>query len=102
MRIALTMAVLFAAAVGSSAEAQVFRAPCHVETVCAGVQKGGGRIIACLKTHKADLSEECFAALGHFMLNRKGNGGGGGGKAAAGAASDDQQGAGGAANGGDQ
>jgi hypothetical protein len=89
MRMALIVALLFAAATGGDAMAQVFKEPCHVDTVCSGVQKGGGRIISCLKTHKADLSEECFAALGHFMLNKKGAGGGK--AAAAGAKGDDQQ-----------
>ena len=89
MRKALIVALLFAASTGGDAMAQVFKEPCHVDTVCSGVQKGGGRIISCLKAHKADLSEECFAALGHFMLNKKGNGGGK--AAAAGKGGDDQR-----------
>jgi hypothetical protein len=91
MRMALIVAFLFAAATGDEAMAQIFREPCHTDTVCSGVQKGGGRIISCLKTHKADLSQECFAALGHFMLNNRKSADGGGKAAAAGPKGVDQQ-----------
>jgi hypothetical protein len=33
-----------------------------VERLCAGVQRGGGRIRECLKQHAAELSPECKAA----------------------------------------
>ncbi|MBX3604472.1 MAG: hypothetical protein KF788_04340 [Piscinibacter sp.] len=32
-------------------------------SLCSGVQPGGGRVIACLKSHESELSEACRAAL---------------------------------------
>jgi hypothetical protein len=34
-----------------------------VHTLCPGVQPGGGRIVACLKTHAAEVSPACKAAI---------------------------------------
>jgi hypothetical protein len=34
-----------------------------VEKLCQGIQPGGGRILACLKSHEAELSEPCKAAF---------------------------------------
>jgi hypothetical protein len=34
-----------------------------VQTLCPGVQHGGGRIVACLKSHAADVSVGCKAAM---------------------------------------
>lgn len=34
-----------------------------VEKFCQGVQPGGGRIVACLKQHEAELSESCKAVF---------------------------------------
>jgi hypothetical protein len=73
MRAISTAAFLLGVSLWSQADAQGFRQPCHVETLCPGVQRGGGQIVACLKTHRADLSEQCYAALGRFMINRSGN-----------------------------
>jgi hypothetical protein len=71
---AISIAVfLLGVSLASQASAQMFRAACHVETLCPGVQSGGGKVVACLKTHKADLTEQCYAALGRFMMNRRGN-----------------------------
>jgi hypothetical protein len=90
MRSTSIIALLLGISLTGAAQAQIFRAPCHVDTLCPGVERGGGKIVACLKTHKSELSEQCFAALGHFMMNRNG-----GGKKGAGAgAGDDQGGAG--------
>jgi Cysteine rich repeat len=38
---------------------------CHAdyERLCSDVQPGGGRIIACMKAHKSDLSADCKAGL---------------------------------------
>jgi hypothetical protein len=33
------------------------------EQFCSGVQRGGGRILACLKSHANELSPECQQAL---------------------------------------
>ncbi|HWT65850.1 MAG TPA: cysteine rich repeat-containing protein, partial [Terracidiphilus sp.] len=42
------------------------RAACadDVQRLCAGVQPGGGRIVACLKEHKDALSDQCKQAAG--------------------------------------
>jgi len=42
------------------------RAACaeDAQKVCAGVQPGGGRIVACLKEHKDSLSDRCKQAAG--------------------------------------
>jgi len=42
------------------------RAACasDVQKLCAGVQPGGGRIVACLKEHKDSLSDQCKQAAG--------------------------------------
>src|SRR5262245_30513848 len=42
------------------------RAACAADAqrLCAGVQQGGGRIVACLKEHKDSLSDGCKQAAG--------------------------------------
>src|SRR5882672_10004596 len=44
----------------------VIRAACadDAQKLCAGVQQGGGRIVACLKQHKDSLSDRCKQAAG--------------------------------------
>jgi Cysteine rich repeat len=41
------------------------RAACNtdIQTLCAGVQPGGGRILACLKEHKDKVSDGCKKAV---------------------------------------
>jgi hypothetical protein len=41
------------------------RAACatDIQTLCAGVQPGGGRIFACLKEHKDKVSDGCKKAV---------------------------------------
>lgn len=34
-----------------------------IQTLCAGVQPGGGRILACLKEHKDKVSDVCKKAV---------------------------------------
>jgi hypothetical protein len=34
-----------------------------VQTLCPNVQPGGGRVMACLKSHAAQVSEDCKAAV---------------------------------------
>jgi hypothetical protein len=34
-----------------------------VQTLCPGVQRGGGRIMACLKSHETEVSAGCKAAI---------------------------------------
>ena len=52
-----------------SAHAQdmaAIRAACTADAkkFCAGVQPGGGRVVACLKEHKDELSDRCKKAAG--------------------------------------
>lgn len=34
-----------------------------VQTLCPGVQRGGGRIMECLKSHETEISAGCKAAM---------------------------------------
>jgi len=62
--------VVCAATAAPSAQAQdplaATRAACAADAqkFCAGVQPGGGRIVACLKEHKDSLSDQCKQAAG--------------------------------------
>lgn len=42
------------------------------ETYCAGVEKGGGRIVQCMKQHAAELTPGCKQALQSMRAARKG------------------------------
>lgn len=55
-------ALLFAVAAAGAAAAD---GPCRDDArkLCSKVQPGGGRAVACLKEHEADLSPACKAAL---------------------------------------
>ena len=48
--------------------------PCRseVQTLCAGVQPGGGRIRDCMKEHRAQLSVACKVAIADRMLEHAG------------------------------
>ena len=62
----LAAGVLLAALVwAAAASAQGPDAACafDVQKFCAGVKAGGGRIMACLKEHNADLSQGCKDAF---------------------------------------
>ena len=66
----LAVAVLFIvaplAAAGPSAFAQadgLSYCKADMQRLCPGVQPGGGRIIACLKEHKMEVSVGCAKAL---------------------------------------
>ena len=67
-RFILLLVVCAAAAESALAQDQlaVIRAACaeDAQTLCAGVQPGGGRIVACLKAHKESLSDQCKKAAG--------------------------------------
>ena len=41
-----------------------------LQTLCAGVQPGGGRIRECMKEHRAQLSSGCKIAIADRMLER--------------------------------
>jgi Cysteine rich repeat len=61
----LSLAALVSAApnaLAQQAEAMRYCKP-DVARLCPGVQMGGGRIIACLKEHKMDISVGCAKAL---------------------------------------
>jgi Cysteine rich repeat len=74
MRTMTLLLVVCAATVAQSASAQANNQPSlaalrdacaqDAKTLCAGVQQGGGRIIACLKEHKDQLSAQCRQAAG--------------------------------------
>jgi hypothetical protein len=67
MRTISLVALMFS--LSGAADAQGFRIPCHVDTLCAGVESGGGRIMNCLRAHKTELSEQCLAAIGRSVMN---------------------------------
>ena len=51
---------------GGQPSLDAIRAACadDAQKLCAGVQPGGGRIVACLKEHKDSLSDRCKQAAG--------------------------------------
>src|SRR5580658_863448 len=51
---------------GDQSALAAIRAACaeDAQKLCAGVQPGGGRIVACLKEHKDSLSDRCKQAAG--------------------------------------
>lgn len=70
--IAAAAALLLAAPVPASAQEDEKTGPgralhgaCHedVQRLCAGIQPGGGRIIACMRDHAGDLSPTCRDAI---------------------------------------
>ncbi len=63
------------------ASAESFRQACKIRALCPDSQPGGGRAIACLRAHKAELSVPCKLAIADFFLNRQGHRGGGAGPA---------------------
>jgi hypothetical protein len=46
-----------------------------VQNLCSGVQPGGGRIIACLKQHQAQVSDRCKQAINNAMQQSRGGAG---------------------------
>lgn len=80
MKTAISTLVLVSslALLSTSAYAEgVARGACKqdVQTYCSDVQRGGGRIVKCLKEHEKDLSSQCSQALGK-LKDRKGSEGG--------------------------
>jgi len=64
----LTVASLLSLAVISPGSTQAAKAPlalckADAERICPGVAPGGGKIIACLKRHKNEVSVGCAKAL---------------------------------------
>jgi hypothetical protein len=66
--ISMTVCSVFFADVQAGAQTSqaAIRAACadDAQKLCAGVQPGGGRIVACLKEHKDSLSDRCKQAAG--------------------------------------
>lgn len=71
MRLAFAVALLVGLMLSGASYAQNMQGACHVRTLCAGVQPGGGAIIKCLSAHKDELSQQCLAAIGLRVLNRQ-------------------------------
>ncbi len=76
-RLALAAALLSAMAAPALAQggpaAQKLRAACEtdVQSLCPGVQPGGGRLLQCLKQHQKEVSPDCVAALEEARAARK-------------------------------
>jgi hypothetical protein len=56
-------------AAGQDQALMAARAACanDIQTLCPGVQPGGGRILACLKQHKQQVSGGCKQAISAAM-----------------------------------
>jgi hypothetical protein len=59
---ALALASLSEFALAAAGDARKYCKP-DVERLCPGVAPGGGKIVACLKAHKMDMSVGCAMAL---------------------------------------
>jgi hypothetical protein len=59
---ALALASLSQFASAAGGDAMKYCKP-DVERLCPGVEPGGGKIVACLKAHKMDMSVGCAMAL---------------------------------------
>ena len=75
-RITLLLAALATLALSpqpAAAQSGSVRAACaaDVRTLCAGVQRGGGRIIQCMQDQHEQLSEGCKNALAAAAAQRK-------------------------------
>src|SRR5262245_7862398 len=71
----LTVASLLSLAVISPGSTQAAKAPlalckADAERICPGVAPGGGKIIACLKQHKDEVSVGCAKALKALKAKR--------------------------------
>jgi cysteine rich repeat protein len=72
----LIVASFFSLAVISTGPTQAAKAPlalCNAdaERICHGVHPGGGKIIACLKQHKDEVSVGCAKALKALKAKRR-------------------------------
>jgi hypothetical protein len=65
--VALGAALLLTGSVGASAQEGLFTSErdctTDVQSLCAGVKPGGGRVLACLQSHVSDLSVGCSTIL---------------------------------------
>jgi hypothetical protein len=68
--------LLFAQAVSPQAMAAASAAcASDIQTLCAGVPPGGGRIVACLKQHQAQVSDSCKQAILRALRGSQGSAG---------------------------
>jgi hypothetical protein len=74
MRLGFVVALSVGLMLSGASYAQGIRGTCHVRTLCPDVESGGGKVMACLRAHKDELSQECLAAIGRRVLNRQGGG----------------------------
>jgi hypothetical protein len=74
MRLGFAVALSVGLMLSGASYAQGIKGACHVRTLCPGVQAGGGRVMACLRAHKDELSQQCLAAIGQMVVNRQGGG----------------------------
>ena len=73
----LTVASLLSLAVISPGSTQAAKAPlalckADAERICAGVAPGNGKIIACLKQHRDEVSVGCAKALKELKTKKMG------------------------------
>jgi hypothetical protein len=65
--VALGAALLLTGSMGASAQEGLFTSErdctTDVQSLCAGVKPGGGRVLACLQSHVSDLSVGCSTIL---------------------------------------
>ena len=71
--LALASTLILADAAAARGAMAGVRAACQsdLQTLCAGVQPGGGRIKACLKDHKDQVSAGCKSALAQMTADKK-------------------------------
>lgn len=71
--LALGLAAATVASAQPAGAAAAFKEACgkDFQTLCAGVQPGGDRIMACFKEHQDKLSAGCKAALAQAMSARR-------------------------------
>jgi hypothetical protein len=68
----LLLPLLFAATAASAA-ADV-KAACMADylALCASVEPGGGRVVACMKAHRAQVSTACKVAVLRHIVEKRG------------------------------
>ena len=66
LSVTISSVSISAAQAGGQPSLDAIRTACadDAQKLCAGVQPGGGRIVACLKEHKDSLSDRCKQAAG--------------------------------------
>ena len=72
----LALAFAATAVCAQPAGAAGMRGACgaDIQKLCAGIQPGGGRLLACIKEHKDQVSAPCKTAIAQAMAARKAEG----------------------------